>query len=86
MPIQIIRPELILCYCYSYKLYFVSPEDHPGSILTSLGRWNWWGDGQYIDLEDILRTLAAHHNDILRTSVGPKMVAISSENMFSKNV
>ena len=30
--------------------------------------------------------LAAHHMDVLRTSVGPKMVALSSKNMISKNV
>ena len=58
----------------------------PGSIPTSLGRWNGSGDGQQIGLEDVLRTLAAHSNDILRTSVGPKMVALSSKNMFSKNI
>ena len=30
--------------------------------------------------------LAAHRMDTLRTSVGPKMVALSSKNVFSKNV
>ena len=31
-------------------------------------------------------TLAAHRMDVLRTSVGPKMVALSSKKVFSKNV
>ena len=30
--------------------------------------------------------LAAHCIDVLRTSVGPKMVALSSKMIFSKNV
>ena len=30
--------------------------------------------------------LAAHRTDVLRTFVGPKMVALSSKKMFSKNV
>ena len=30
--------------------------------------------------------LAAHRMDILRMSVGPKMVALSSKKIFSKNV
>ena len=30
--------------------------------------------------------LAAHHNDVLRTSAGPKMVALISKNMFSKKL
>ena len=30
--------------------------------------------------------LAAHRMEVLRTSVGPKMVALSSKKIFSKNV
>ena len=30
--------------------------------------------------------LVAYCMDVLRTSVGPKMVALSSKNVFSKNV
>ena len=30
--------------------------------------------------------LAAHRMDVLRTSVGPTMVALSSKKVFSKNV
>ena len=58
------------------------PTTHPGSIPTSLGRWN----GQVMVSKLVLRTLAAHRNDVLRMSIGPKMVALSSKNMFSKSV
>ena len=48
----------------------------------------WSGDGQYIGLEDVPWTLAAYriHMDVLRTSVGPKMVALRSKKLISKNV
>ena len=54
------------------------PTTHPGSIPTSLGRWK----GQVMVSKLVLRTLAAHRNDVLRMSIGPKMVALSSKNMF----
>ena len=56
------------------------------SIPTSSGRQKWSGDGQLIGLEDVPWTLAAHRMDVLRMSIDPKMVALSSKKMFSKNV
>ena len=60
----------------------------PGDVLPT----NFWTSrnghfAAWVGLEDFPWTLAAHRTymDLLRTSVGPKMVALNSKKCFQKN-